>query len=477
MNNTISFWTVCLVAISFEGLPYSRALFAQEIDHFEMRVAAFGGALTKSQKGIELHFGNQSRLDGISGARLDHGITHIDFDACLSSDSLLREVLLANNRVVSVKVNNSDVKNALNGIESYPHLSTLDVSGTSIEDFSFLARMPKLEELYLAYSCFQNKDVRYISEIASLKSLDVTYTNLSDSGLEELCKLRNLETLRVAGPEANDQNYQIFLKYPALKTLIISRPDSYGGWLHSQLSKTSIEALQAHGIDVQGTPVEPNILVTLQADIGIEDRRITWNQLCELESPEKVTKLSLLCTAVNDNCVSEIKRFTNLRELSLSGAPITDKSLQVVSTLTELRSLDLENTRVSDLGFEKYWTSKSKIEHLNLAATAVVGTGISSWDFPNLKTLDLSRSSTDWKTVRQLPSLTDAGIRAIAKLDSLEELTVSWDKSIDDELFVIQISSLSNLKELYTFSKKFSEAELKLLVSKNKNLTVTDIGS
>lgn len=472
MKNKSLFHSAFILLITF--VCNLQTLDAQDLDLFKMRVTAFGGFLGESENEIELRFGRQSKLDRVTGLNSDLGITHVEFLACLHPDNLLRDVLSTNKRIVFVDVTQSDVKHGFSGIDSFPNLARLHLSNTDVEDFSFLAKMPKLAELRLSYSCFQDTDVKYIKELASLKFLDITYSNITKAGLEELGKLPNLETLEVAGPEVNDENYRVFLKYPALKTLEISRSRLIEGWWPSHLSEKAIEELRAHGIEVRGIAVEPNIRVTMQTDSGAKKTMVTWQQLLNIENPETVTQLYLLDTAVNDDSVSELERFTNLQLLSLFGAPITDRSLQVISKLPKLRTLELENTRISDRGFQEYWRTVSMIEHLQLSATGVVGTGISRSNFPNLKTLDLFRSNTEWKTVRQLPELTDSGILAIAKLDSLEELHVSWDKCVDVDLFCSQIGSLPNLKELYIDGIELSESEKNLLRSKNEKLDVVN---
>jgi internalin A len=166
-------------------------------------------------------------------------------------------------------------------------------------------------------------------------------------------------------------------------------------------------------------------LTSLDLDEG---PRMTEAGPCQLWNLTRLTKLSL-CGGwvVPDTSVQGIGRLQSLGELSLRSARITSGILEWIAALNDLRRPDLNGTRISDVGLQ------------------------------HLKRLYLTKLDLGWTAI------TDAGLRDVAELKSVEELDIARTRVGD--LGVAELKRLPNLAVLYAHGTQVTDAVLNDLLT------------
>ena len=139
-----------------------------------------------------------------------------------------------------------------------------------------------------------------------------------------------------------------------------------------------------------------------------------WLRALEPLPPDALYGVDLCKTAVEDEHLAHLTRFTGLRELHFSKARrIGDAGVAHLARLTSLRKLDLYCTQVTDAGLASL-AGLVSLEDLHLGATAVRGHGIVLLrHLPRLKELNLHNTAVD-----------DVDVQDAAEIASLRELII-----------------------------------------------------
>lgn len=110
-------------------------------------------------------------------------------------------------------------------------ITHLDVSKTSIQDFSFLETMTKLEHLDLSSTAFGDDSVEFVLCVGdTLRNLNVSYTKITYAGVELLSgHVPRLETLSLSQTSIDDLSILcISNRMPCIKALDLSRTSIRG---------------------------------------------------------------------------------------------------------------------------------------------------------------------------------------------------------------------------------------------------------
>ncbi|CAH8314301.1 unnamed protein product [Eruca vesicaria subsp. sativa] len=201
-------------------------------------------------------------------------------------------------------------------------ITHLDVSKTSIQDFSFLETMTKLELLDLSSTAFGDDSVEFVLCVGdSLRNLNVSDTKITSAGVEILSQhVPQLETLSLSQTYTDDLSILcISTMMPCLKAL--------------DLSRTSIR-----GFIQQQSPQEEEAKPSLAA----------------LKSLTALKTLSLEHPYLSDIALSPLSSLTGLAHLSLKGTSLTDSTLHNLSSLPNLVSLGVQDAVLTNLGLEKF---------------------------------------------------------------------------------------------------------------------------
>ncbi len=192
----------------------------------------------------------------------------------------------------------------------------------------------------------------------------------------------------------------------------------------------------------------------------IGNKKVTDDDLQCLEAFPELEHLYLGQTNIGDAGLKHIAGLKHLKRLGLIGTRVTDAGLKELEGLQELDDVLLGDTNVTDAGLLSLCKLKN-LQSLFLARTKITGASLKDTDglpkltdlslfrtkfndagaaelaakFPNLKDLSL-----------QLTSVTDAGIKPLAKLQHLTSLDLSLTRITDQG--VESLGQLKNLKSL-----------------------------
>lgn len=104
---------------------------------------------------------------------------------------------------------------------------------------------------------------------------------------------------------------------------------------------------------------------------------------------DRVTRMMLAESPVQDYHLSHVARFHHLKSLYLEHTPVTNSSMKQLSGLVELRQLSLGNTQIDDRGIRSL-TRLTNLQWLWLDKTPVSDDSIDVLvGFPDLKRLDI----------------------------------------------------------------------------------------
>ncbi|KFK28939.1 hypothetical protein AALP_AA7G068300 [Arabis alpina] len=201
-------------------------------------------------------------------------------------------------------------------------ITYLDISKTSLQNFTFLETMTKLEYLDLSSTAFTDDSVEFVACVGdTLRNLNVSDTKISSTGVEFLSgHVPRLETLSLSKTYVDDLSIlYISTMMPCIKAL--------------DLSMTSIR-----GFSQQESPQEEEAKPSLAA----------------LQSLPSLKTLSLEHPYLSDIALSPLSSLTGLTHLSLKSTSLTDATLHRLASLPNLASLGVRDAVLTNHGLEKF---------------------------------------------------------------------------------------------------------------------------
>lgn len=216
---------------------------------------------------------------------------------------------------------------SLEGIQSLPNLTQVQIKESQLSDISPLKSLTKLTYLDL-YSC-QISDLTPLKELTNLEHLTLRFNNISD--ISPLSGLTKLKELGLGTNKITDLS--------PLKAL------------------TNLESL-----DFGFNPLEDvNVLNNLTNLTNLSFNSTRVGDLTSLQNLTKLTYLSIAIGQVTD--VSPLSNLTNLTSLNLDSNMISD--ISPLKNLKKLNSLNLANTIVTP---EDYELLKQALPSCNITA-------------------------------------------------------------------------------------------------------------
>jgi serine/threonine protein kinase/WD40 repeat protein len=261
---------------------------------------------------------------------------------------------------------------------NFTHISNLHLGRTKITDRALksLNKFPNLTELYLQYTAITDSCIQDLESIAKLKKLVIFDTSISPEGVKRLrTALPNCEIIseRPLPKKQPDPLPKVVITPEGRKALeywisiggtIITR--SKDGKYESY-SKGRVLPDDLSGLD-QATLLNPipnkprpdfqklKAFPTLPVLLNVYRSGITDSEFLELSNSPGLTSttiLNLTQTAITDNGISGLSKFSNLASLGLANLSITDAAIPTLISLTKLKSLGIVNTKITPAGRQK----------------------------------------------------------------------------------------------------------------------------
>jgi hypothetical protein len=162
--------------------------------------------------------------------------------------------------------------------------------------------------------------------------------------------------------------------------------------------------------------------------------------------------LSREAKRLSHDCLASIGTMSHLEHLSLSGMPFVSESLDCLAGLTNLKSLRLANHNPDKEAWNHPFLSRlpalPRLEAGNLEESYVGDRGLRYLSvLPRLKTLNLRWTDLTEGDMADLPFNFDPGVAELARLEFLEEVSVTGDMASATGLE--SLVALKHLKRLH----------------------------
>ncbi|MEZ6113747.1 MAG: hypothetical protein R3C99_22460 [Pirellulaceae bacterium] len=305
------------------------------------------------------------------------------------------------------------------GMEHLSKVATLKTinlmprSGVADAGVAALAKLPKLENLYMQQSDITDETLKSLAKVPTLKRLRVIRTNITDEGLKHLAACENLELLDM---KECQYIYEMGLAY--IKDLKKLRSLTPG---NNQISDASMEYVSG--------------LTNLVA-LRLDDGSLSDEGMKHLANLTKLRELYLTRTFVGDAGLQYVSQMPEMEKLSLRASAVTSAGMKHLSGLKKLKELDLsECFAVADEGMADLAPITSLVD-LNLWSTRVGDAGVEHIAaLKNLESLNLDKTG-----------LTDAGMKFVGQLPKVEFMHLGTTKITDEGLK--QLTGMKNLETL-----------------------------
>lgn len=302
-----------------------------------------------------------------------------------------------------------------------PHLRTLDLHYTGLEEISFPDGLANLQTLDLSENPIENLSLP--EDLSGLVSLDVRATLLNNfSFLGALPHLREFAGDADGFPLPTDSAHH-------LTSLILNLEDP------TQLKDLSFLASLPQLVTLRIHGLSPPIVMPSTGLASLEVLDFSWGQLDSLHLPPQATNIRVL--DLSGNPLEEIilpPRLPQLEEFSLGSEFTTRarlKSLVLPAGLAQLTSL-----RLGWLGLTSFSLGEgaSRLESLDLSGNQLSDDSLLLPDnLPELRTLDLGGNKLqDFRIPEGMPKLETlrvAGnsLHTLRVPEGVERLSVSWN--------------------------------------------------
>ena len=263
-------------------------------------------------------------------------------------------------------------------------------------------------------------------------------------------------------------------------------------------SSTTPVAVQPTTVPSPTTPLQPpkpkasEVIAKFKALRSVEISDSSLAELASLtEGFEDLTEVNATSSSVTNSGLAHLSKLPLLKKLELTSTKVTDQGMQHLAQVPSLESLALQGTAVSDAGVATL-TTLPNLKELDLRSCHLTPEGFAAIGrMPVLEAINLDSTGgiTDAtfdlicnaRTLRRLHmnfvgGITDNGLRALTKLEILEELDIAECPVTGEALAHVTKTGLKNLKRLVMYRCPITLAGAKAINS-CKSLEHLNVGS
>jgi internalin A len=325
-------------------------------------------------------------------------------------------------------------------------------------------RSGEITEVSLARTNATDDDVAFVAQIKTLKRVDLSFTYVTDLGVKELRGLRQLEDLDLETAEAlTDAAMNYVREIPTLKRLKVRGVDITDAGMPAIGHMTGLVALDLSHTMIEDVGLEVLPSLGQLEELKIGGNMITGLNLNFLKLLPKLKRLSLngaqrrnagACWTprITDLDLDTIALLSGLEELDLGigiglgrggkpaapgggncrltgGLQITDLGATKLAKLKNLKRLNLSGAKLTPASLKVL--AGLPLERLNLYACETLDDSAAAvlMEMPSLTLIDLSYTS-----------VTDKGLKQLAKLPALKNLYLTETKVTPDAVAAFKAS-------------------------------------
>jgi internalin A len=343
-------------------------------------------------------------------------------------------------------------------------------------DFSFLAKLPLLEEVNLNSTPLGDEGIVHLAGAKKMRQLDLTDTQLTDAGVVHLAELTELDVLLLGSNKFTIKGLGHLRKLTKLTELIL--PSFFVnevGWyleLTTLVNLKKIEPDMMYGLDDVKLEKLTFLSHAEKLNLGLSDATDS-GIAASMPKFSAAKRLDLRIDGKNqtDVCLTFLARLSQVETLKLDvrGSKIQGTGLKNLSGCEQLAKLTLSFEHL-DRGLE-HLASLPKLEELWLFSTISMDQELSLFpDLPQLKSLKLSFAVTDeglkhvgrLKNLKELEvsgTITGKGPPHLAGLTKLEVLELGVNKELSGG-FLADLKGLQDLQTLGLFGAQMTDDDI-----------------
>ncbi|KAJ4733986.1 Leucine-rich repeat (LRR) family protein [Rhynchospora pubera] len=211
-----------------------------------------------------------------------------------------------------------NAEKALSGID-LKFVTSLDLSGSLLNNLDFLEKMENLEHLNLSFCGIRDTTLQTIAKNGnSLRYLDLKKTKITSYGVSVLAgTVPKLKYLSLASTMIDDSSLSHISMMPSLQTL--------------DLSYTSIKGYMYNG-----------------------NYQVKVPSACSLTSLNHLESLNLEGIQLKDEAIKPLSKLRNLKYLNLRSEYLSDSSFLTLASISGLKYLGYQGAVLTDSGFLSY---------------------------------------------------------------------------------------------------------------------------
>ncbi|MCH2200836.1 MAG: PQQ-binding-like beta-propeller repeat protein [Fuerstiella sp.] len=313
-----------------------------------------------------------------------------------------------------------------NSFNEVPRLRGLVLTNTPIDSAALesLHQLPELEFLDLSGTAIDDEGLKHVSRLQHLRTINLGFTRVSASGLAHLERLDQLQTLILKGRQITDTWLGPVGRLRSLQELHITDAQISDDGLAALTPLKELRAIALEGTPVTGTGLDHlRVLHNLRL-LDVSNTELNNNGLATICLLDQLAALSLeFCGSLTGDGLVHLPKLTGLHALSLRQTGFRNRFggtvLQNIAPLKRLKVLDLFATAIDDDALV-HLAALTELRELDLSLTNVTDSGlVHIADLPLLE-----KFSIDSHAGFSKPVVTNAGLKTISRLQTLEYLSV-----------------------------------------------------
>ena len=262
----------------------------------------------------------------------------------------------------------------LDGLKYLTHLNLSDTSVTNA-GLKHLQNLPALRYLDLSrLPAIDAAGLRELENVPSLRFLILWLNELSSEDLEQIARLQQIDELLISPIGLTDEDLKPLGKLVALKKLSLPQANLNGSFInHLTNGKLSYLEVASPQLTLDGWSNVEKLPSLFEVNIGASS--VTNDYLKPLLAHDRLERLQLAWTAINDGAAEIFTKMDRLEHLYLRGTPITNAFLAEVPRMKNLSLLELWETSVTDAGIQ-HLEGLDRLKSIDLRGTKVTSRGV-----------------------------------------------------------------------------------------------------